>query len=79
MHYHRNTVYQKIQKLEDYFGLDFSDVYLYIKLYLSVTILNKVDEVHPRNYMLWKNEDKRDELADDIDRAKKGDMREWTH
>lgn len=79
MHYHRNTVYQKIQKLEDYFGLDFSDVYLYIKLYLSVTILNKVDEVHPRNYMLWKNEDKRDEPADDIDRAKKGDVREWTH
>lgn len=79
MHYHRNTVYQKIQKLEDFFGLDFSDVYLYIKLYLSVTILNKVDEVHPRNYMLWKNEDKRDELTDDIDRAKKGDVREWTH
>ena len=54
MHYHRNTVYQKIHKLENYFGLDFNDAYLYVKLYLSVVVLNREDEIYPSNFMLLK-------------------------
>lgn len=50
---HKNTVYQKLEKLKDYFGIDFEDVYLMIKLYVSIVALTLNEELDPGLFYLW--------------------------
>lgn len=53
---HRNTVYQRVGKLKELFNIDFTDLYLYIKLYVSLTALSvkkTKDSVDTSIFHLW--------------------------
>ena len=38
---HKNTVYQKIEKLKEFFHVDVNDLYAYVKLYVSWSSSNR--------------------------------------
>lgn len=43
LHIHKNTVYQKIEKINEKFYLDVNDIYEYIKIYVSVLVIENLD------------------------------------
>lgn len=50
---HRNTVYQKINKLKDYFNLDVDDHYVYIKLYISMIVMELLKYPKDNGFIRW--------------------------
>lgn len=50
---HRNTVYQKINKLKEYFNLDVDDHYIYIKLYVSMVVMDQLKHSRNNKFIRW--------------------------
>ena len=63
---HKNTVYQRVQKLQDYFGIDFEDSALWVKLYVSTAVLAFNGDIDPSNYYFASMYDS--ETADSTDK-----------
>lgn len=50
---HKNTVYQKIEKLKEYFHIDVSDMYTYVKLYVSLVIFEQMPIYDSNDFLKW--------------------------
>lgn len=50
---HKNTVYQKIEKLKEFFHVDVNDLYAYVKLYVSLVILEQMPIYDSNDFLKW--------------------------
>lgn len=53
MFIHKNTVYQKIEKLKEYFHIDVNDLYAYVKIYVSLVIFEQMTSGNPNEFLRW--------------------------
>jgi len=53
LYMHRNTVYQKINKLKVIFNLDVDDHYIYIKIYVSLVALDQLRHSKDNSFIRW--------------------------
>lgn len=50
---HKNTVYQKIDKLKEHFYIDVTDLYIFVKLYVSLVILDQMAVCDSHDFLKW--------------------------
>lgn len=50
---HRNTVYQRITKIQDYFGIDFSDHNLVTQIHISALAMQCAEKLDPCTLRCW--------------------------
>lgn len=53
MFIHKNTVYQKIEKLKEIFNLNLDDMYIYIKLYVSMVVVDQMNVCDANDFLRW--------------------------
>ena len=53
LYMHKNTVYQKIEKLKESFHVDVNDLYAYVKLYVSLVILEQMPIYNSNDFLKW--------------------------
>lgn len=53
LYMHKNTVYLKINKLKDIFNLDVNDHYVYIKIYVSLVVIDRLIHSKDNSFIRW--------------------------